>query len=144
MLLAGQFPEERLRAWKVSRESLVRVREQMRATQVLLSPSARKVERVKALGGECYAEILVLTEGLLKVSGRSPKDLQVWVQDYLSVADRQGDLPEPFLSGEDLLSIGFAPGARMGAILKELYEHQLEGLVKSREEALRRLKSYVP
>jgi poly(A) polymerase len=44
--------------------------------------------------------------------------------------------PKPLLSGHDLIGKGFSPGPKMGRILKEVYELQLEGTLKSKEEAL--------
>ncbi len=44
--------------------------------------------------------------------------------------------PEPFLQGRDLLALGLAPGPRVGELLREAYELQLDGLVATREEAL--------
>lgn len=35
--------------------------------------------------------------------------------------------PKPFITGKDLLELGFKPGPKMGALLEELYERQLDG-----------------
>jgi poly(A) polymerase len=44
--------------------------------------------------------------------------------------------PAPLISGHDLLSLGLAPGPLIGRILREVEEAQLEGRVKTKEEAL--------
>jgi tRNA nucleotidyltransferase (CCA-adding enzyme) len=44
--------------------------------------------------------------------------------------------PDPILLGRHLLSLGVAPGPRMGAILKTVYERQLDGAVKTLDEAI--------
>jgi hypothetical protein len=49
---------------------------------------------------------------------------------------KHGEPVKAFLSGEDLKRVGFQPGAEMGQILEEVYYQQLEGLVKSKDEAL--------
>ncbi len=46
-----------------------------------------------------------------------------------------GLAPEPFLTGEDLKSIGLVPGPAFGRILAEVYDAQLEGRVGDREAA---------
>ena len=43
--------------------------------------------------------------------------------------------PEPILLGRHLIELGVKPGPRMGAILKAVYEQQLDGTVSTLEEA---------
>jgi len=44
--------------------------------------------------------------------------------------------PEPIVKGRHLLALGVAPGPPVGAILKQIYERQLDGSVTSLEEGL--------
>ena len=44
--------------------------------------------------------------------------------------------PKPLVSGHDLIALGMKPGPSMKPVLEELYELQLEGTHKTREEAL--------
>lgn len=44
--------------------------------------------------------------------------------------------PEPLLKGADLLLMGLKPGPRIGEIIREEFELQLQGKILSREEAL--------
>jgi poly(A) polymerase len=44
--------------------------------------------------------------------------------------------PEPLLKGRDLLSLGHAPGPRMGEILSAVRERQIAGELRTKEEAL--------
>lgn len=44
--------------------------------------------------------------------------------------------PEPFLSGRDVLDRGVAAGPRVGALLREAYELQLDGKLRDRDVAL--------
>ena len=48
----------------------------------------------------------------------------------------EGVSPERFVSGDDLLSMGFEAGPRLGEVLEAVYDAQLEGRVGSRVEAL--------
>jgi tRNA nucleotidyltransferase (CCA-adding enzyme) len=45
--------------------------------------------------------------------------------------------PAPILLGRHLLELGMKPGPRMGEVLKSVYEQQLDGTVRTIEEALR-------
>ncbi len=44
--------------------------------------------------------------------------------------------PKPLVSGDDLLSLGMKAGPSLGRCLEELWELQLEGTLKTKEEAL--------
>jgi tRNA nucleotidyltransferase (CCA-adding enzyme) len=44
--------------------------------------------------------------------------------------------PEPILKGRHLIDLGVSPGPRMGEILREVYERQLDGRVTTLEEGL--------
>ncbi len=49
---------------------------------------------------------------------------------------KQGSLPQPLLRGRDLLAAGYAPGPRIGEILRAVRDLQLDGKLHTREEAL--------
>ncbi len=51
----------------------------------------------------------------------------------------EGKLPSPFLTGQDLLKMGYSSGPKFGEWLNELYAAQLEGSIRSRNEALAHL-----
>ena len=44
--------------------------------------------------------------------------------------------PEPIVLGRHLIALGVAPGPRMGEILKQIFERQLDGEIRSLEEGL--------
>lgn len=48
----------------------------------------------------------------------------------------QHEPPKPTLLGRHLLALGLKPGPRLGAILREVYEMQLDGKVSNLEEGL--------
>ncbi len=45
-------------------------------------------------------------------------------------------IPEPLLTGKDLISLGMKPGPEFGNILQRVKDAQLENLISTREEAL--------
>jgi tRNA nucleotidyltransferase (CCA-adding enzyme) len=44
--------------------------------------------------------------------------------------------PEPFITGQMLLDMGLKPGPKLGQIIKRIFEMQLNGEIKSKEEAM--------
>lgn len=44
--------------------------------------------------------------------------------------------PAPLVTGRDLLALGFPPGPRLGAVLREIEEMQLDDRLRTRDEAL--------
>jgi hypothetical protein len=44
--------------------------------------------------------------------------------------------PAPLLLGRHLLELGMTPGPRVGEVLKQVYEKQLDGEIKTVEEAI--------
>jgi len=51
----------------------------------------------------------------------------------LNVAERP---PDPLLRGRDVLALGIAPGPEVGRIVRAVYERQLDGAVKTHDEAV--------
>src|ERR1044071_3134831 len=45
-------------------------------------------------------------------------------------------IPSPLLRGDDLIALGLKPGPKFGEILQAVETRQLEGILRSREEAL--------
>jgi tRNA nucleotidyltransferase (CCA-adding enzyme) len=51
--------------------------------------------------------------------------------------------PPPFVLGRHLLALGLAPGPRVGEILKQVYEKQLDGEIRTVEEGIEAAKEIV-
>ena len=47
-----------------------------------------------------------------------------------------GISPEPYVSGADLIALGFQPGPRFKGLLDQMYDLQLEGDINSKEESI--------
>jgi len=52
-------------------------------------------------------------------------------------------LPEPFVTGLDLLRMGLPEGPLLGRVLREVYDAQLSLQVRSRRQALARARSRI-
>jgi putative nucleotidyltransferase with HDIG domain len=56
--------------------------------------------------------------------------------DFIIAQDGVLKLPEPLINGRDLIGMGMVPGPHFGAILKRVYDAQLNGDIGDRESAL--------
>jgi tRNA nucleotidyltransferase/poly(A) polymerase len=128
-------PEPRLKAWKAPRDSSRRIQAQLEALKTFADARATRAARARIFGSEIYAETVVLLQGLF-----DENRIKKWVAEYLEIADDEGRLPKPFLTGEDLLRMGIPPGQKMGELIRKLFDAQLEARVRSRPEALSELK----
>jgi tRNA nucleotidyltransferase (CCA-adding enzyme) len=129
--------ERRLRAWKSSKDSLRSVEAQRKGLRVLMNKDSSRADRARVLGGDAFAEVLLLAEIFM-----DEIELEKIVREFLQVSVK-GELPKPFVSGEDLAGLGVAPGAQMGILLKETYDQQLEGRLNSKSAALARIKEKI-
>ena len=63
-------------------------------------------------------------------------DNYVFLKDKIQEYQKEDLKPKPLLNGNDLITLGMKPGPAMKPFLEEVYELQLEGQFKGREEAL--------
>jgi tRNA nucleotidyltransferase (CCA-adding enzyme) len=59
-----------------------------------------------------------------------------WFVERARALGVEHEPPKPILLGRHLLELGVEPGPRMGTLLKQVYERQLDGDVQSVEQAL--------
>lgn len=124
---------------KVAQLVVPLVREHM--CHVGASPNRRFVRRLSArLAPATLKQVVQLIEA--DHSGRPPLPPQcpVAAQQILALAARldiENGKPKPLVSGRDLMT-WCEPGPAMGAILKQLYEEQLDGVFATREQGIER------
>lgn len=53
-------------------------------------------------------------------------------------------IPAPLVTGNDLMALGYRPGPKLGAVLKAVGEKQLDGELRSKEDALCWLQALAP
>ena len=70
------------------------------------------------------------------------KNIVEVVERFLELSDDKGHLPKPFLTGEDLLKLGFEASSELGEKLKELYFAQLRGEIETKDQALDKARSH--
>jgi len=59
-----------------------------------------------------------------------------WFIDEVRKLEVERAAPVPLLLGRDILALGVTPGPRIGRLLAEVYEQQLDSKVQTRDEAL--------
>jgi tRNA nucleotidyltransferase (CCA-adding enzyme) len=59
-----------------------------------------------------------------------------WFLDRARALGVEHQAPEPLVKGRHLLAMGLAPGPRIGEILRQVYEQQLDGTIGTLEEGL--------
>ena len=67
-----------------------------------------------------------------------------WFRARAHALGVQHQPPPPLLRGRHLLALGVAPGPRVGEILKQVYERQLDGEVATLENAIDAARALVP
>ena len=82
-------------------------------------------------------DLAIVSEADRRGTGRSENnfpeiDFLVKKAEELKI---EKEKPQPILLGRHLLELGLAPGRKIGKILKEIYELQLDGKIKTLEEA---------
>ena len=92
---------------------------------------ASEVKRIDRLIRVCSADD----------NGRPPtkpdgKEL-AWLAETAEKLNIKDAAPKPLLMGRDLIALGMKPGIEFGKILAKVYDAQLDGKVKSKEEAVK-------
>jgi tRNA nucleotidyltransferase (CCA-adding enzyme) len=59
-----------------------------------------------------------------------------WFLDRARALGVEHEPPKPLVLGRHLLALGMSPGPDVGAILKQIYERQLDGAITSTEEGI--------
>ena len=59
-----------------------------------------------------------------------------WFLDRARELGVQHAPPEPLVKGRHLLALGMTPGPRVGELLKQVYERQLDGSITTIDEAI--------
>jgi tRNA nucleotidyltransferase (CCA-adding enzyme) len=67
-----------------------------------------------------------------------------WFLERARLLGVEHQAPAPLLLGRHLLAIGLTPGPRVGEILRQVYEKQLDGEIRTVEEGLNAAKSLLP
>lgn len=70
------------------------------------------------------------------LSSHGKLDNYYFLQKKMKEYEAEELLPDPMISGHDLIALGMKPGPDMKPLLEEIYDLQLEGKFKTKEQAL--------
>lgn len=93
---------------------------------------------IRRLARRCEADLLyrVARADCLGRGGEQTPVAMEWFRERVRALAVEKRGPEPLLRGRDLLELGMEPGPRVGRLLAELFESQLDGALTSRAQAL--------
>lgn len=93
---------------------------------------------IRRLAGRVEADLLyrVARADCLGRTGDFPPVAMEWFIEEVRRLSVERSGPRPILRGLDILALGVKPGPRVGRILAEVYERQLDSTVETREQAL--------
>ncbi|MCE5184784.1 MAG: CCA tRNA nucleotidyltransferase [Planctomycetaceae bacterium] len=119
---------------KLSLARLKQIRFLLEKRSVLLD-AQMPISRLKLLMHEPYfADLLILQEAIQNASGLSAGAVKTIRRRALEL-DPQEVHPKPLLDGHELIALGAVPGPMVGHLARELYIAQLEGSLKTPEQA---------
>jgi poly(A) polymerase len=108
------------------------VRNHLRLVQ---APEMRLATLKKMLREDGFEELLTLARMDALASNRDLTYVEFCERRRAELAAEESVRPTRLLGGDDLIALGYAPGPLFGAILSALEEAQLEGRIRTREEA---------
>jgi len=100
------------------------------------APDMRENKRKRFVREEGFDELLDLCR-LDALASHRETDIVEWLREYKDNLPQEQLRPEPLLTGKDLIDMGYEPGPLFSEILGEVEDAQLEGGIRSKEEAVR-------
>jgi tRNA nucleotidyltransferase (CCA-adding enzyme) len=122
----------------VRKNVLALVREQLRPEQFYMDRDRMSDGEFRRLARRVEPDLLYRVSKACAL-GRGPassSQAQDWFIEKARELGVKHGPPDPLLKGRHLLEEGFEPGPRMGEILRLVYDLQLDGQVKTLDEAL--------
>lgn len=63
-----------------------------------------------------------------------------WIRNKIEKYGEEPVLPDPVLTGRDLINLGINPGPELGKLKNSIFQMQLDGLINTKEQAIREVK----
>jgi poly(A) polymerase len=111
------------------------------ATRIMDWPDLGVAKQKRLLASARWAQGHLLFEAMKEVE--PVPGIANMLRSQVPVLLNQGVNPEPWITGADLIQMGFKPGPQFGDWLDEAYDAQLDGTVCDRQQALAWLKNNV-
>jgi poly(A) polymerase len=103
--------------------------------RTVILPEMRESKRRRFMREAGFEEMLLLNRYDCLSSHRNLDAIE-WVEEYRATLKPEEIRPVPLLNGNDLIEMGYTPGARFKEILTAVEDAQLEGGLRSKEEAM--------
>ena len=114
------------------------IREHLQPSQLYARRDSVSDGTIRRLSRRVNPRLLYLhakADGLARGPASSDAAAEWLIDKFRSLGVEEGP-PEPILMGRHLLEAGFSPGPEMGEIIRRVYEQQLDGAVRTIEQAL--------
>ena len=141
--MGGEIAEQICRRLRMSKEETKRV-----VDLVVTHGEFAKVREMKESSLKRFLRKPDIAENLElhrvdRLSGHKDLDTySYWMQKLKEYRNQPAEAP--ILNGEDLIAMGYSPGPEFGKILKTIEDLQLDGTLRTREEALAYIKDAFP
>jgi len=100
-----------------------------------LLEAAMSLAQLKILAGEPYCQDLLAFQTAIQGANHESIDALITFQERVAALGDTPLRPERLLNGHDLMALGVPAGPKLGQLADDLYMAQLEGAVRTREEA---------
>jgi len=134
--IGAQMTEEIMRRLRFSGAEIDATVEMVRQHMVFKDTPKMRVAKLKRfMARPTFADELELHRVDCESSHRILDNYQFLLHKHTEFAN-EPIIPPPLVRGDDLIALGFKPGPKFGEILEAIETRQLEGVIRTREEAL--------
>jgi tRNA nucleotidyltransferase (CCA-adding enzyme) len=141
--IGGKIAEEIGRRLRMSNREIDHIVDLVRTHMDFLPLSQMPQSRLKRLLFKSNIEDHLELSRVNCISNQRSLDTY---SDYLKKLSELRKEPKaaPLITGTDLIEMGYPPGPIFAEMLRKIEDLQLEGILRTREEAIHFLKSYIP
>lgn len=111
------------------------VREHLKPTEFYQNLNQTTNGDFRRLAQRVEIDLLYRVSKACQLADNSPSIAQEWFIEKARALQVEHSPPAPLLQGRHLIEAGIAPGPQMGAILRRIYDLQLDGQITTLEEA---------
>src|SRR4030095_3653932 len=134
--IGAEMTEKIMERLRFSRAEIDDTMEMVRQHMVFKDVPRMRVARLKRFMARPTFEDELELHRVDCASSHAMMDNYEFLQKKRQESAHEPIIPPPLVRGDDLIALGFPPGPRFGEILEAVETRQLEGALRSREEAL--------
>lgn len=133
--LGAEMSRDILQRLKYSNDTIARVSSMVSQHMLFHQVKRMKRSKLRRLMGQPYFEELLALHRADSLGGKGDLSRYEFMLNKAKEFANEPLIPKALLTGRDLLELGVAPGVQIGKTLRQVQDLQLEGELKSREEA---------